>query len=87
MVIDSSFTLSNLENFKFKIIMGVGKMNIYLVRHGKDYAEYLGGWSDLGLIEEGIHQYIIISTFQYMTQMLVSHLISKHFIKLRLLIV
>lgn len=31
-------------------------MNIYLVRHGKDYDDYRGGWSDLGLIEEGIQQ-------------------------------
>lgn len=31
-------------------------MIIYLVRHGKDYEEYRGGWSNLGLIEEGINQ-------------------------------
>lgn len=31
-------------------------MVIYLVRHGKDYEDYRGGWSNLGLIEEGINQ-------------------------------
>lgn len=31
-------------------------MIIYLVRHGKDYEDYRGGWSNLGLIEEGINQ-------------------------------
>lgn len=31
-------------------------MIIYLVRHGKDYEEYRGRWSNLGLIEEGINQ-------------------------------
>lgn len=31
-------------------------MIIYLVRHGKDYEEYRGGWSNLGLIEEGVNQ-------------------------------
>ena len=31
-------------------------MIIYLVRHAKDYEEYRGGWSNLGLIEEGINQ-------------------------------
>lgn len=29
---------------------------IYLVRHGKDNEDYRGGWSNLGLIEEGINQ-------------------------------
>lgn len=36
--------------------MGVYSMVIYLVRHGKDYEGYRGGWSNLGLIEEGINQ-------------------------------
>lgn len=31
-------------------------MVIYLVRHGKDDENYRGGWSNLGLIEEGINQ-------------------------------
>lgn len=31
-------------------------MVIYLVRHGKDYEDYRGGWSSLGLVEEGINQ-------------------------------
>ncbi|OWA33472.1 histidine phosphatase family protein [Saccharibacillus sp. O16] len=31
-------------------------MNIYLVRHGKDEEGYRGGWSRLGLVEEGIIQ-------------------------------
>lgn len=31
-------------------------MVIYLVRHGKDYEDYRGGWSNLGLIQEGINQ-------------------------------
>ncbi len=31
-------------------------MIIYLVRHGKDYEEYRGGWSNLGLIKEGVNQ-------------------------------
>lgn len=31
-------------------------MTIYLVRHGKDDENYRGGWSDLGLVEEGIIQ-------------------------------
>lgn len=26
-------------------------MVIYLVRHGKDYEDYRGGWSNLGLIQ------------------------------------
>ena len=31
-------------------------MKIYLIRHGKDDDRYRGGWSDLGLIEEGKKQ-------------------------------
>lgn len=31
-------------------------MVIYLVRHGKDYEDYRGGWSNLGLIQDGINQ-------------------------------
>ncbi len=31
-------------------------MVIYLVRHGKDNEDYRGGWSNLGLIDEGINQ-------------------------------
>ncbi|GIP31977.1 phosphoglycerate mutase family protein [Paenibacillus sp. J2TS4] len=31
-------------------------MAIYLVRHGKDEDGYRGGWSDRGLIDEGIRQ-------------------------------
>lgn len=29
---------------------------IYLLRHGLDDEAYLGGWSDVDLIDEGIHQ-------------------------------
>lgn len=36
--------------------MEVYNMLIYLVRHGKDYEDYRGGWSNLGLIQEGINQ-------------------------------
>ncbi|WP_263363193.1 phosphoglycerate mutase family protein [Ornithinibacillus gellani] len=31
-------------------------MAIYLVRHGKDEDGYRGGWSQRGLVEEGIQQ-------------------------------
>lgn len=31
-------------------------MAIYLVRHGRDEDEYRGGWSERGLIDEGIQQ-------------------------------
>ena len=31
-------------------------MVIYLVRHAKDDESYRGGWSDLGLVEEGLNQ-------------------------------
>ncbi len=31
-------------------------MSIFLVRHGKDEDEFRGGWSQRGLIEEGIQQ-------------------------------
>ena len=31
-------------------------MKLYLIRHGKDDERYRGGWSDLGLIEEGEKQ-------------------------------
>ena len=27
---------------------------IYLMRHGQDNEDYIGGWSDLSLIEKGI---------------------------------
>ena len=27
---------------------------IYLMRHGQDNEDYIGGWSELSLIEEGI---------------------------------
>lgn len=30
-------------------------MIIYLVRHGKDDDNYRSGWSNLGLVEEGIN--------------------------------
>ena len=29
---------------------------IYLVRHGLDDENYIGGWSDVDLIDEGIKQ-------------------------------
>ena len=31
-------------------------MKLYFIRHGKDDERYRGGWSDLGLIEEGEKQ-------------------------------
>ncbi len=31
-------------------------MKIYFIRHGKDDKNYRGGWSDLGLLPEGIEQ-------------------------------
>lgn len=40
-------------------------MIIYLVRHGKDDENYRGGWSDLGLIEEGINQSKILAEHLY----------------------
>ena len=36
--------------------MEVYNVVIYLVRHGKDYEDYRGGWSNLGLIQDGINQ-------------------------------
>lgn len=40
-------------------------MIIYLVRHGKDDDNYRGGWSNLGLVEEGINQSKILSEYLY----------------------
>ena len=36
---------------------------IYLVRHGLDDEKYIGGWSDIDLIEEGIKQVESIAKF------------------------
>lgn len=43
-------------------------MVIYLVRHGKDDENYRGGWSDLGLIEEGINQSKALAHYLYMNR-------------------
>jgi len=40
-------------------------MNIYLIRHGKDCANHRGGWSDLGLIEEGLNQVKLLGEYLY----------------------
>lgn len=40
------------KNFYGAVIM----MSIYLVRHGKDEEGFRGGWSQRGLIDEGIQQ-------------------------------
>lgn len=38
-------------------------MIIYLIRHGKDDDDYRGGWSDLGLVEEGINQSKLLAEY------------------------
>lgn len=38
-------------------------MVIYLVRHGKDDENYRGGWSDLGLLEEGVNQSKLLADY------------------------
>lgn len=38
-------------------------MIIYLIRHGKDDDNYRGGWSDLGLVEEGINQSKLLADY------------------------
>lgn len=38
-------------------------MVIYLVRHGKDDDKFRGGWSDLGLIEEGVIQSQLLAEY------------------------
>lgn len=38
-------------------------MIIYLVRHGKDDDNYRGGWSDLGLLEEGVNQSKLLAEY------------------------
>ncbi|MEW8995701.1 histidine phosphatase family protein [Clostridium sp.] len=38
-------------------------MRIYLVRHGQDDDNYRGGWSNLGLIEEGIEQAKLLANY------------------------
>lgn len=43
--------------------MGVGNMIIYLIRHGKDYDDYRGGWSNLGLVEDGINQSKLLAEY------------------------
>ncbi|UZW15394.1 histidine phosphatase family protein [Clostridium pasteurianum] len=40
-------------------------MIIYLIRHGKDNDNYRGGWSDLGLVEEGINQSKLLAQYLY----------------------
>lgn len=40
-------------------------MIIYLIRHGKDNDNYRGGWSDLGLVEEGINQSKLLGKYLY----------------------
>jgi len=40
-------------------------MSIYLIRHGKDSANHRGGWSDLGLIEEGLNQAKLLAEYLY----------------------
>jgi len=40
-------------------------MIIYLVRHGKDDDNYRGGWSNLGLVEEGVNQSKILAEYLY----------------------
>lgn len=40
-------------------------MIIYLVRHGKDDDNYRGGWSNLGLVEEGVNQSRILAEYLY----------------------
>lgn len=40
-------------------------MVIYLVRHGKDDDAYRGGWSQLGLIDEGINQAKLLADYLY----------------------
>jgi broad specificity phosphatase PhoE len=40
-------------------------MTIYLIRHGKDDDNYRGGWSDLGLVEEGINQSKLLAAYLY----------------------
>jgi len=38
-------------------------MTIYLVRHGKDEERYLGGWSQRGLIQEGMKQARLLGAY------------------------
>jgi len=38
-------------------------LRIYLVRHGQDDDNYRGGWSHLGLIEEGIEQSKLLANY------------------------
>jgi probable phosphoglycerate mutase len=40
-------------------------MIIYLVRHGKDDDNYRGGWSDLGLVEDGVNQSKLLAEYLY----------------------
>lgn len=40
-------------------------MIIYLVRHGKDNDDYRGGWSNLGLLEEGVEQSRLLGEYLY----------------------
>lgn len=40
-------------------------MIIYLVRHGKDDDNYRGGWSKLGLVEEGRNQSKVLAEYLY----------------------
>lgn len=40
-------------------------MIIYLVRHSKDDDNYRGGWSNLGLVEEGVNQSRILAEYLY----------------------
>ena len=40
-------------------------MIIYLVRHGKKDNNYRGGWSDLGLVEEGVNQSKLLADYLY----------------------
>lgn len=40
-------------------------MIIYLIRHGMDDENYRGGWSNLGLVEEGVNQSKLLAGYLY----------------------
>lgn len=40
-------------------------MIIYLIRHGMDDENYRGGWTNLGLIEEGVNQSKLLAKYLY----------------------
>lgn len=40
-------------------------MIIYLIRHGMDDENYRGGWSNLGLVEEGVNQSKLLAEYLY----------------------